>query len=100
MHERCFRELPKENVSDCLCTFAREFQLDPGFLRPDDSLMVIFAPVRTWNPLKWLYFRGLEGDAAAELEALLAKRLRERGISPQDMRLRTFGDFVRAWASV
>jgi hypothetical protein len=93
-----FSELPITCVLEALELLEREFRIDAGFLRPDDSLIALFAPVRTWNPLRWLFLRGLESDGVAEIEHQLARKresLQRAQITRGDVR--SFGDFVRSW---
>jgi hypothetical protein len=94
-----FSDLPQSCVRESLHAFQVEFRLDPGFLRPDDSLTALFAPVRTRNPWRWLSFRSIESDGVGELAHALTKRL-DAMKAPKDVKLSTFGDFVRAWCGV
>jgi hypothetical protein len=94
-----FSNLQRESVLNCLSAFELEFRLDPGFLRPDDSLTALFAPVHTWNPFRWMFYRGIENEGASELAHEVTKRLDAVNAS-RGVKLSTFGDLVRAWCGV
>jgi len=93
---QCFDSIDKECVLECLQFFEQEFHINAGFLRPDDSLAALFAPVPTWNPLKWMLYRGIENDGVSELWAVLNRRLSAAGVK-ESHDIRTFGDYVHAW---
>ena len=98
MHAQYFSDLPKDDVLVALELFERELMIQIGFLRPDDSLTALLGPVMTRNPIRWLFYRGLEGDGVAEVGHQLAIRREQLGWSRLERGdLRTFGDFVRAW---
>lgn len=98
MWRTCFPDAQRDDVLECVALFAQEFRIDVGFLRPEDSLDVLFAPVPSMNPWHWLEFRGLEGDGVAEIAHQLYKRRKARGL-PELRRAEvlTFGDLMRAW---
>ena len=91
-----FPSLPREQVVECLKLFELEYHITTGFLRPDDSLTALFAPVPTWNPIKWLMYRGIESDGRTELSHQLERRFPQQA-SQGLLELRTFGDYVSAW---
>jgi hypothetical protein len=92
-----FPDLPQDRTLQCFATFEREFHLPVGFLRPDDSLTALFAPVLTWNPIRWLFFRSLENDGVTEIRYQLELQLKRHGTDRLWSEIRTFGDFVRSW---
>jgi hypothetical protein len=71
--------LPKERVLECLDLIEVEFDVPVGLLRPTDRISLLFTPVPTKNPLKWLAYRGREEDSQSELDYELGKRLRRYG---------------------
>jgi hypothetical protein len=100
-HQELCELFPEHGVGELTELFdliEREFHLDLGFLRREDSLHALFAPVRSFNPVWWAIYRGLESDGLNEISARLRKRRAERGL-PELSRdeLRSFGDLVRAW---
>jgi hypothetical protein len=96
--QRCF---PQYDASEVLTLFELielEFEIDLGFLRPEDRLDVLFTPVPTRNPLAWANFRMRETDGVGEISAEVAKKRRQRNLParPTDP-IQTFGDLVAAW---
>jgi hypothetical protein len=76
----------------------REFHIDIGFLRPEDSLDTLFAPVSSWNPFSWAMFRALESDGVNEISTEVAKKRKRRGLPVVPANeVRTVGDLVHAW---
>jgi hypothetical protein len=92
-----FAELPREQALECFAVIEREFQLSIGFLRADDSLTALFAPVPTWNPWRWVSFRVLESDGVTEIWHQLERQLKRHGTDGLWTEIRTFVDFVRSW---
>ena len=92
-----FQDCSKVCVLECLIFLATEYRIDPGFLRPEDRLSVLFAPVKTLNPLKWLIYRGRESDGQTEIKFQLQKRLTADPKKRSLEHIETFGQFVRAW---
>lgn len=95
LQERYFADLDRVCVINCLSVMERELKLQLGFMRPEDSLSLLFVPVRTLNPLRWLLFRGLEGDSQAELAHLL--KLRAKDTYGDLEHIHCLDDYVRAW---
>lgn len=89
--------LPKEMVFECLGLVEFEFEVPIGLLRPTDKLSVLFIPVETKNPWKWLVYRAREDDSQSELNYQLSKRLRQFGTFDLWENIETIEDFVRAW---
>jgi hypothetical protein len=70
---RFFPENNEGEVLELLELVEREFRIDVGFLRPDDSLYALFAPIPTRNPLWWMLFRMWESDGVTEISAEVAR---------------------------
>ncbi len=91
--------LPKEKVLECLDLIEVEFEIPVGLLRPTDRLSLLFTPVPTKNPLKWLVYRTREGDCKSELEYQLSKKLRRYETLGlwKNIEIETIEDLLRAW---
>ncbi len=87
----------KEAVMDALELIEEKFEVPIGLLRPEDELSKLTDPVRTRNPLKWVMYRGITEDSVSELNYQLALRLEKYGVQVPAGRIRTLGDYVRAW---
>jgi hypothetical protein len=92
-----FADLPREAVIECLSFFERECRVSIGFLRPEDTISTILAPVHTRNPFRWLFYRAGESDGGSELEYQLRKRLEAHEVSSL-LEIKTLGDYVAAWS--
>jgi len=95
---RCFSEHDGAEALELFALVEREFRIDVGFLRPDDSLHALFSPVPARNPLTWIRFRALESIGVTEISTEVASKRRERGLPSEPPEgIRSFGDLVRAW---
>ena len=92
-----FSTLPKATVIECFSAIEEALPISVGTFRPDDSLSALFAPVHTYNPIKWLMFRGLESEGVTDLRSQLANRQRQAGTYGDWVTIRTFGEFVASW---
>lgn len=84
---------PSEAVLEVLALVEDEYGLEPGLLRPDDPLSLLFTPVPTRNPLEWLFFQGMTEDRQSELEY----RLKRRRGGTRNAHVSTLGDYVSLW---
>lgn len=89
--------LSPNDVLECLNLVELEYDFPAGFLRPEDKLTRLFAPVKTNNPWRWLVYQVKEGDSQSEIEYELAKRQRRHGTLGTWARLETVDDLIRAW---
>ncbi len=91
--------LPKEKVLECLAIVEIEFEVPIGLLRPTDKLSLLFSPVPTKNPLKWLVYRTREDDCQSELNYQLSERLRQYETLDlwENIEIETVEDLLRAW---
>ena len=95
--ERHFKELPREEVLECLELVESELKIPAGVLRPEDKLDTLFEPVSTNNPLHWLTYQVRAGDRQGEISYQLNKRLRKHGTADAWTQIETINDLVRAW---
>jgi hypothetical protein len=88
---------PREAVMEVLNLIHQEYEVPIGLLRPADNINKLLDPVPTRNPFKWLVHRTATEDRASELNYELALRLEKYGVQVPAGRIRTLGDYVRAW---
>ncbi len=100
LYDKHFSNLPRREVFEMFEFLGEEFGLPIGILRPDDPLEAIFEPVPTRNPVKWLSYRGYEGDMAAELHHRLAVREKTMGTAGNRAQITTFGEYAAAWCGM
>lgn len=101
----CYRQyfealgLPKDEIMECLNLIESEFEIPVGLLRPKDKLSLLFAPIQTKNPWKWLVYRTREEDSQSELNYRLSKKLRKHGTLGQWKmnKIESIEDLLRAW---
>jgi hypothetical protein len=91
--------LPREQTLECLDLIEVEFEVPVGLLRPTDRLSLLFTPVPTKNPLKWVVYRMREGDCQSELDYELGKRLRRYRTLDlwKNIEIETIETLLRAW---
>jgi hypothetical protein len=90
-----WNHLPRVTVEELFDFFALEYDMDPGLLRPDDSLDKFTAPIHTRNPLRWYAVQPRLEDRASELFYRLGKR------APAGERrtpVATVGEYFLVWA--
>src|SRR5512138_574157 len=66
--------LKRDPTIELLTTLQNDFGIPAGFLRPDDKLPDVFAPVPSRLPWQWMAFQ----TRAADLELELQERIDER----------------------
>src|SRR5207302_10700769 len=91
------KALARNEVFDALAVIEAEYGLPAGMLRPSDKLELLVEPVRTRNPLRWIYYQVWAGDREGELSLQLRRRMARHGTSGIWPKLETIDDFVRAW---
>ena len=97
--DRCWAGVgvPREEVVAVLELLHREYGIEPGFFRPEDSLDWLLEPV----PVGGFWARATNavraGDRHLELGTHLAQRCRARGTA-MPRGLSTLGQYVRACA--
>src|SRR2546429_2220763 len=81
LYERYFKGegMLQAEVVECLTLIESELGIPAGVLRPEDELDMLFEPIPTKNPLKWLIYQTRAGDRQAEIGYQLNKRLRRYG---------------------
>ena len=79
---------------DCI---EQELGIPVGVLRPTDSVDLLFEPVRSANPFKWLVNKVRSGDTHAELVSQVWGRLKKYGTTKEWTRIATVNELVRAW---
>jgi hypothetical protein len=99
LYERYFKGegLSLAEVIECLGLIESELGISAGVLRPEDKLDMLFEPVPTNNPLKWLTYQARAGDRQAEISYQLTKRLTRYGTFDDWTQIETIDDLVRAW---
>ena len=90
-----WQHLPRQAVEELFDFFAVEYDIDPGLLRPEDSLDLFTASIRTRNPLRWYAVQPRLEDRASELHYRLGKLM-----SPEERLIPvvTVGEYFQAWA--
>ncbi len=99
LYDRYFRAtgLAQQSVVECLDLLEDELEIPPGILRPEDSLNLLFEPVESRNPFRWLEFQVRSGDRQGAISAELSDRLREYGTFDDWKTIATVEDLIRAW---
>ncbi len=89
--------LPENEVTECLDLLEEELTIPPGILRPRDSLDLLFEPVTSKNPFRWMEYQARAGDRQAVISSRLSDKLREYGTFSDWETIETVDDLVRAW---
>jgi len=89
--------LARDAVFQCLVLLEEELTIPPGILRPDDSLNLLFEPVDSKNPFRWMEYQVRAGDRQGAISSELSSRLSEHGTFDSWETIDTVGDLVRAW---
>jgi hypothetical protein len=99
LYDRYFRGkgLPPDSVLECLDLLEDELTIPPGVLRPDDSLDLLFEPVSSRNPFRWMEYQVRAGDVQGAISGALSDRLREFGTFEDWVTIATVDDLIRAW---
>src|SRR5882762_1634856 len=81
LYNRYFRpkNLKQRPVLECFDLLEAELQVPPGILRPEDSLDLLFEPVSSRNPFRWMEYQVRAGDRQGAVTGELSDRLREFG---------------------
>ena len=99
VYDRYFRAkgLKQQPVLECFDLLEAELQISPGILRPEDSLDLLFEPVRSRNPFRWMEYQVRAGDRQGAVSGELSDRLREFGTFDDWKTIATVDDLIRAW---
>ena len=99
LYDRYFRAkgLKQQPVLECFDLLEAELQIRPGILRPEDSLDLLFEPVRSRNPFRWMEYHVRAGDRQGAISGELSDRLREFGTFDDWKTIATVDDLIRAW---
>jgi hypothetical protein len=99
LYDQYFRAtgLLQEDVFQCLDLIEEELRIPPGILRPSDSLDLLFEPVSSRNPFRWMEYQVKAGDAQGAISGELSNRLRDYGTFDDWTTIDTVNDLVRAW---
>ena len=89
--------LPQDRVLQCLDLIEQELTIPPGILRPGDSLDLLFNPVVSRNPFRWMEYQVRAGDTQGAISKELSDRLRDYGTFDDWKSIATVDDLVRAW---
>jgi hypothetical protein len=91
---------PKDEVLKCLALIESEVGIHPGILRPSDKLNLLFQPIETKNPFKWMVYQVRGGDMQAAISSELTERLHAHGTFDEWDWIDTVEDLVRAWCGL
>ena len=99
LYDRYFRArgLKQQVVLECLGLVEDELKIPPGILRPEDSLDLLFEPVSSRNPFRWMEYQVRAGDRQGAISSALSDRLREFGTFDDWKTIATVDDLIRAW---
>jgi hypothetical protein len=90
-------DLPRHAALEFFRLVELEYGLNAGLLRPDDPVSKFSEPIRSRNPLTWLFLEGRLEDAYSELAFQLGKRLDQAGTRAAWQEIQTTDDLLRAW---
>jgi hypothetical protein len=88
--------LPGHEVGELARLLEEEFGIPLGLLRPQDSLVALWAPVCIRQPLKWLWAQSALEDAVSEVNHQLQVRRQAKGQS-SGPRLSSVRELFIAW---
>ena len=91
---------PKSEVLKCFDLIESEVGIQPGILRPTDKLNLLFQPIETKNPFKWMVYQVRGGDMQAAISSELTQRLRAHNTFDDWTQIDTVEDLVRAWCGL
>jgi hypothetical protein len=89
-------DLPVELVDGFFDFFELEYSAPAGILRPTDNLSLLTRPIRTENPLRWLFVEPALEDKASELNYQIWKRAEQFGVGDA-LPVYTVDEYVHVW---
>ena len=99
LYDRYFRtkNLGQQPVLECLDLLEDELKIPPGILRPEDSLNLLFEPIKSRNPFRWMEYQVRASDRQGAISSELSDRLHEYGTFDDWKTIATVDDLIRAW---
>ena len=95
--ERYWKDWPVADIHELFELWEFELKISAGYMRPDDDLTALLAPVKLRNPFTWFATEPKLEDATSEINYRLASRRRERGWPELDRSPLTMADLVGVW---
>jgi hypothetical protein len=90
----------RSEVLKCLDLIESDVGIHPGILRPTDKLNLLFQPIETKNPFKWMVYQVRGGDMQAAISSELTERLRAHDTFDDWDQIDTVEDLIRAWCGL